>query len=214
MNKDVTGNKEVKSNSSLLKFILSLAAAVMMVFVLKQPSFTDSQVYVIFLLFFSIGLWFTEAIPAFAVGLFIMAFLVFALGNEHFNSAPVNIDPYVNTFSSSIIWLMLGGFFLSSAMTKTRLDESLFRFTLKVSGANPRNLLAGLMVTTMVASMILSNTVTTAMVVASLLPFLNSLGKNSSVTKALLLGVTISASTGGMATIIGTPPNLIAVGEL
>ncbi len=63
--------------------------------------------------------------PPFAVGLFIMAFLVFALGNKNFNSAPENIEKYVNTFSSSVIWLMLGGFFLASAMTKTNLDESL-----------------------------------------------------------------------------------------
>src|SRR3954452_6510772 len=112
----------------ILKFLVSMAVAIAMVFFLNQPEFTDSQRYVIFLLFFSIGLWVTEAIPAFAVSLFIIAFLVFALGNKYFNSAPEDVEPYVRTFSDSIIWLLLGGFFLAKAMTKTKLDESLFRF--------------------------------------------------------------------------------------
>jgi len=109
---------------------------------------------------------------------------------------------------------MLGGFFLAAAMTKTKLDEALFRFTLKISGTSPRKLLIGLMSTTMLASMLMSNTAATAMVIASLMPLLNALGNKSGLTKALLLGVPIAASTGGMGTIIGSPPNLIAVGAL
>ena len=198
----------------LIKFLLSLVLAAGITILIKEPGFTDSQVYVLFLLFFSIGLWLTEAIPAFAVSLFIIAFLVFALGNKYFNSAPEDIAKYVNTFSSSVIWLMLGGFFLAAAMTKTKLDQALFRFTLKISGTNPRNLLVGLMMTTMVASMLMSNTATTAMVLAAVMPLLVSLGKKSGFAKALLLGIPIAAATGGMGTIIGTPPNAIAVGAL
>jgi len=85
---------------------------------------------------------------------------------------------------------------------------------LRISGSNPRNLLIGLMLTTMVASMLMSNTATTAMVIASIMPLLNSLGKESPLTKAFLLGVPIAATTGGMGTIIGSPPNLIAIGAL
>jgi sodium-dependent dicarboxylate transporter 2/3/5 len=99
-------------------------------------------------------------------------------------------------------------------MTKTKLDEALFKFTIKFSGAKPVNLLIGLMLTTMVASMLMSNTATTAMVIAAVLPLLKSLGKESGTTKALLLGIAIAATTGGMGTIIGTPPNAIAVGIL
>jgi sodium-dependent dicarboxylate transporter 2/3/5 len=196
------------------KFLLSLFLATGLTFLIKEPGFTDSKVYVLFLLFFSIGLWLTEAIPAFAVSLFIIAFLVFALGNKYFNSEPEDIAMYVNTFSSSVIWLMLGGFFLATAMTKTKLDEALFRFTLKISGNKPRNLLIGLMFTTMVASMLMSNTATTAMVVAAVTPLLASLGKKGGFTKALLLGIAIASTTGGMGTIIGTPPNAIAAGAL
>ena len=195
-------------------FLTCLFLAIGLTYLIKEPSFTESQVYVIFLLFFSIGLWLTEVIPAFSVSILIISFLVFALGNSYFNSEPENIDKYAQTFSSSVIWLMLGGFFLAAAMTKTKLDEALFKFTIKFSGAKPVNLLIGLMLTTMVASMLMSNTATTAMVIAAVLPLLKSLGKESGTTKALLVGIAIAATTGGMGTIIGTPPNAIAVGIL
>jgi len=202
-----------KKYRSLIYFTVSLAIALVLTWLVREPAFTDSQVYVFFLLFFSIGLWLTEAIPAFAVALFIMAYLVFALGNPHFNSAPEKIDRYVNTFSSSSIWLLLGGFFLATAMTKTKLDEKLLGLTLRISGRKPGNILIAFMLTAMVASMIMSNTATTAMLVAALMPLFNSLGK-SGFTKALLLGITVAATTGGMATIIGTPSNAIAAGIL
>ena len=123
-------------------------------------------------------MWVSEAIPAFAVSLFIISFLVLALGNKYFNSAPEDVSDYVHTFSGSIIWLLLGGFFLAKAMAKTKLDEALFKFTLQVAGTNPRNLLIGIMSTTMLASMLLSNTATTTMVLAALMPLLKTLDKN------------------------------------
>ena len=199
---------------NILSFLISLAVSIGLTFLLKEPGFTDSQIYVLFLLFFAIGLWLTEAIPPFAVSLLIIAYLVFTLGNKYLNSAPEDIAKYAQTFSSSVIWLLLGGFFLAAAMTKTKLDETLFRYTLKISGTNPRNLLIGLMFATMVASMLMSNSATTAMVIAAVMPLLTSLGKKSGFAKALLLGIPIAASIGGMATIIGTPANAIAVGAL
>src|SRR5205809_3259769 len=210
--KKVIGNRE--RFKSVYMFLGSFVVALILCLLIKEPEFTDSQVYVIFLLFFSIGLWVTEAIPAFAVSLFIIAYLVFTLGNKYFNSAPENVEPYVRTFSDSIIWLLLGGFFLAKAMTKTKLDESLFRFTLKVVGTNPRNLLIGLMITTMIASMLLSNTPTTTMILTAIMPLLKTLDKTSGVTKAFLLGIPVASTAGGIATIIGTPANAIAVGAL
>lgn len=203
-----------KQLKSVYLFLLSFGVALGMTFLLKEPGFTDSQVYVIFLFFFAVGLWITEAIPAFAVSLFIIAFLVFALGNKNFNSAPENIDRYAQTFSDNIIWLLLGGFFLAKAMAKTKLDETLFRLTLKLAGTNPRNLLIGVMATTMLVSMLLSNTATTTMVLAAIMPLINSLEKNSDVAKAFLLGIPVASTMGGVATIIGTPANAIAAGAL
>ena len=109
---------------------------------------------------------------------------------------------------------MMGGFLLASAMTKTKLDADLVRITMKVCGTDPKRVLFGLMMVTMVLSMLISNTATTAMVIAALMPVLSKLGKDSKTAKALVLGIPIAASTGGMGTIIGSPPNAVAAGIL
>jgi solute carrier family 13 (sodium-dependent dicarboxylate transporter), member 2/3/5 len=205
--------KEFKSGRNAIFFILSALVAFGLTRLLRDPGFSNSQDYVLFLLFFSIGLWVTEAIPPFAVGLFIMAYLVFALGNAQINDNPQDIVKYVQTFSHSIIWLLLGGFFLAEAMTKTGIDVDFFRFSLRLSGKVPKNLLLGIMMTTMLASMILSNSATTSMVIASIAPLLKKIGKDP-FSKALLVGIPLAASVGGMGTIIGSPTNAIAAGDL
>jgi sodium-dependent dicarboxylate transporter 2/3/5 len=205
--------KEYSPWRNAVFFIVSMLAAFLLTNFISGPGFTQSQNYVLFLLFFSIGLWLTEAIPPFAVGLFIMAYLFFALGSAHINSAPADAGKYVQTFSSSIIWLLLGGFFLAEAMTKTGIDVYLFQFALKLSGKIPDNILLGIMLMTMTASMILSNSATTSMVIASVMPLIRTLGKNG-FAKALLVGIPLAASVGGMGTIIGSPTNAIAVGAL
>jgi sodium-dependent dicarboxylate transporter 2/3/5 len=213
MSEPTVSDEKKKRRRSILSFLGSAVVALALTFLIKEPQFTDSQLYVLFLMFFAIGLWITEAIPPFAVSLFIIAYLVFTLGNPNLNSAPEKIDRYVNTFSSSIIWLLLGGFVMAAAMTKTKLDQQLLRLTLKLSGTNPRNIIIAVMFVTMTVSMLMSNTATTAMVVAAIMPLVASLGKTG-VTKALLLGVALAATVGGMGTIIGTPPNAIAAGLL
>ena len=56
-------------NRSLLYFLLSFIVAFILTLLLKEPSFTTTQVYVLFILFFAMGLWFTEAVPPFAVSI-------------------------------------------------------------------------------------------------------------------------------------------------
>ena len=197
-----------------LKFLGSLIAALAVTWLVAEPSFSQAQTYVLFLLCFSVALWLTEAVPPFAVGLFILAYLAFTLGSELFTSEPQDVRIYLNTFSSPVVWLMMGGFFLASAMTKTKLDADLIRITMKVCGSKPRRILFGLMTVTMVFSMLISNTATTAMVIAALMPLLVKLGKQSPIAKGLVLGIPIAATTGGMGTIIGSPPNALAVGAL
>jgi len=200
-----------KRYRSLIQFVIVLLIALALTWLLKEPALTDSQVYTLFLLFFSMGLWITEAIPPFAVSLFILAYLVFTFGNPHLNSAPEKIDRYVNTFSSSIIWLMLGGFFMAAGMRKTGLDLRLLNATLKLSGNKPKNILVALMFTTLIASMVMSDTATVTMVVAAISPLLAVLGR-SNVTKAFLLGVSTTAAVGGMGTIIANSTNPVVAG--
>ena len=201
----------VESQTRVIQFLGTILASLLLVFLLGDPSFEPPQTYVLFLLFFSIGLWITEAIPPFAVGILIVGFLVFFLGQPAMAEYGIAVEKYVNTWSDSVIWLLLGGFFLAAGMKKTKLDFQVFKFAFARFSNNERVLLLAMMMTTGMTSMFMSNTATTAMMLASLMPLINHLGKTSNLSKALLIGIPASASIGGMGTIIGSPPNAIAV---
>lgn len=206
---------KVETQTRLIQFMGSILVSLLLTYLLKEESFQAPQLYVLFLLFFSIGLWITEAIPPFAVGIMIIGFLVFFLGQpEVAEMTDINVMAFVNKWSDSVIWLLLGGFFLAEAMRKTGLDLQLFKVTISKYSDNPIRLLLALMVVTAVASMVMSNTATTAMMIASITPLVHQVGKQSSLSKAILLGVPGAAAIGGMGTIIGSPPNAVAVDSI
>lgn len=208
----------VDIQKKIIYFLVSVILAFGLTYYLDSPELDTAQIYVLFLLFLSIGLWITEAIPPFAVGLLIFGFLVFALGGYYHEIDPENsakhIQRYVQTWSNSVIWLMLGGFFMAEAMQKVGLDKTIFKITISKFGSKPRYVLLGIMLVTAIFSMIMSNTATTAMMIAAVLPFINTLDKDAPFGKALLIGIAAAASLGGMGTIIGSPPNAIAVDAL
>jgi sodium-dependent dicarboxylate transporter 2/3/5 len=208
----------VDIQQKIIYFLLSIIFAFGLTYALVTPALDKAQVYVMFLLFLSIGLWITEAVPPFTVGLLIFGFLVFALGNYYHEVEPENaskyVQKYVQTWSNSVIWLMLGGFFMAEAMQKVGLDKTLFKLSISRFGKKPRYVLLGIMLVTAVFSMIMSNTATTAMMIAAVLPFINTLEKEAPFSKAMLIGIPAAASLGGMGTIIGSPPNAIAVDAL
>lgn len=181
----------------------------------RNLEYTDDVNYVFFLSILAIGLWVTESIPPFAVGIFIIAGLLLGFGTDFFlEDHKTPVEMYLGTWTSNVIWLLLGGFFLAEGMSIVSLDRSLFQFTLDKFGEDPNRLLLGLMLTTAVGSMVMSNTATTAMMISSILPLARLMGKDSEYTKALLVGIPAAATLGGMGTIIGSTPNAIAVGAL
>jgi len=208
----------VDIQQKIIYFLLSVIFAFGLTYLLVNPALDKAQVYVMFLLFLAIGLWITEAVPPFTVGLLIFGFLVFALGGYYHEIDPANsakyVQKYVQTWSNSVIWLMLGGFFMAEAMQKVGLDRTIFKLTISKFGSKPRYVLLGIMLVTAVFSMIMSNTATTAMMIAAVLPFINTLDTDAPFSKALLIGIPAAASLGGMGTIIGSPPNAIAVEAL
>lgn len=195
-------------------FLLSIIFAFVVTFLVSDETFSQVQSYVLFTLLLAISLWVTEAIPPFAVGIFIVGFLIFLVGGAADNTPDspnyIDVTKFSNTWSNSVIWLLLGGFFLAEGLKKTRLDKRLFLWTLKVFGTKPSRLLLGLMLATAFGSMIMSNTAITAMMVASVMPIIIALGKEAPFAKALLLGIPAAASFGGLGTLIGSPPNIIA----
>lgn len=202
--------KRINWQSHLTLFVISLLVSFAGVYFVGDESFTDSQTNVMFILFFAIALWVTEAIPPFAVGILIIGFLVFSMGYQEAE----DVKQYVNTWSDSVIWLFLGGFFLAEGMKKTKLDETLLRISVPKLGNQPKYILLGLMMLSGILSMLMSNTATTAMMIATIAPILNQFGKDAPITKTLLIGIPTAAAIGGMGTIIGSAPNAIAVGAL
>nr|WP_279716900.1 DASS family sodium-coupled anion symporter [Chelonobacter oris] len=196
--------------SKVIQFLLSILFGVGMMYWLSDPDFTRTQNLVLVLLFMAIALWMTEAIPPFSVGILAIGYLVVVMGTDENQHAM----RYVQTWSDGVIWLFLGGFFLAEGMKKTKLDEALLKRLLPKFGKKPHFILFGLMVTTALISMLMSNTATTAMMIATVSPIFASLDKKSNFSKALLLGIPTAASIGGMGTIIGSAPNAIAVGAL
>jgi sodium-dependent dicarboxylate transporter 2/3/5 len=202
--------KRIDWQSRVTLFMISLLLGFAGVYFIGDDSFTEPQTNVMFILFFAIALWVTEAIPPFAVGLLIIGFLVFSLGYQEAE----DVKQYVDTWSDSVIWLFLGGFFLAEGMKKTKLDAALLKISIPKLGDQPKYILLGMMMITGILSMLMSNTATTAMMIATISPILAKFGKDAPITKTLLIGIPTAAAIGGMGTIIGSAPNAIAVGAL
>jgi sodium-dependent dicarboxylate transporter 2/3/5 len=171
----------------------------------------------LFILTLSALLWFFEAVPAFSVGILVIALQILLLGNPEagiFAQKEDDWHTFVVVLGNPLIWLFFGGFVLSAAIAKTGLDRWLANRLLGWCGTSPSSLLFGVMAGSMIFSMFMSNTATTAMMLAVIAPVIAGLGKDNRFAKGLLLGVPFAANLGGMATLIGSPPNAIAAGAL
>lgn len=203
-------------SSGIFKFLASLAAALVIAYLPEYTGLSGPGVSTLFILFFAALLWITEAIPAFSVALLIIALEIVILGFPGFDFATGSKawEIYLKPWSSPLVFLFLAGFIMAAAASKTKLDLWLAKRVLFFAGETPHRVMIGLVAITFVMSMFMSNTATTAMMMAVLLPIMQSMEKGNPFQKAILLGVTVAANIGGLGTIIGTPPNAIAVGVL
>ena len=216
LKKLINGKLKFSIKHAVSRFIFSLLISL---FIATVPTYTglssDAQ-YMLFILCFSSLLWMTEAIPAFAVSFLIISLEILFLGfhNFNFNSSSKEWVYYLESWSSPLIFLFIAGFILAIAASKTKLDLWLAKKVLFYFGSKPHNILTGLMSVTFVLSMFISNTATAAMMMTMLLPILNNMKENNPFQKGILLAIIVAANVGGMGTIIGTPPNAIAIGIL
>ncbi len=150
--------------------------------------------------------WMTEIIPL-AVTALIPVALFPLLGI-------MNGKEVASTYFNHIIFLFIGGFLIALAMEKWNLHKRIALKLLLYVGVSPARLLLGFMGTSAFLSMWISNTATTMMMIPILLAILYKMEEINpsesiiSMEKGLLLGIAYAASIGGMATLIGTPPNL------
>jgi sodium-dependent dicarboxylate transporter 2/3/5 len=110
--------------------------------------------------------------------------------------------------------LFFGGFILSIGATKHGFDVRLAKAFIKPFGTKPNMVLLGIILTTALFSMFMSNTATTAMMIAILGPLLGQFDGRTPFKRALVLSVPFAANVGGVGTIIGTPPNAVAASVL
>jgi len=141
---------------------------------------------------------------------------LFALNGNHWTltySAP-SYTSYLNTLASPIIILFLGGFVLAAGAVKYRLDRNLIRIIIIPFGNRPGSIVFGLMLVTALLSGFMSNTATTAMMMAVILPILSGVPEGDRFRIGLALCIPFAANIGGISTPIGTPPNAIALNAL
>ncbi len=154
-------------------------------------------------------LWITESIPLYATSLIIVLFQVLFISEK-----TIRADETLAPFFSPIIALFLGGFVLAAALNKYDLDLKIADAILDRAGRSPGKVMLALMGTTAFLSMWMSNTATTALMIALALPIYQQIPKEERFKKALILGIPFAANIGGMGTPIGTPPNAIIIDEL
>lgn len=218
----------------IISFSLVILLILFGIFGLFSTTFDMSKAAEISLILVLIAavLWISEAIPLFATSFVILFLILIWLSPELYNSLkdlPLDNIPallkgnlslnnirgiFISRFFNDIILLFLGGFVLSSAFKKYKLDLSIASFIIKKTGNSRPLLMFGIMFVTAFLSMWMSNTATTAMMIALCLPIINNFDPNDKYRKALLLSIPFSANIGGMGTPIGTPPNAVALGYL
>ncbi|ELB2256827.1 DASS family sodium-coupled anion symporter [Vibrio parahaemolyticus] len=153
-------------------------------------------------------LWLTEAIHVSITALLIPMLAVF-LG-------VFNTQAALNNFSNSIIFLFLGGFALAAALHKQKLDQALADKVLLLARGRMSVAVFMLFGVSAGLSMWISNTATAAMMLPLVLGVMTKLDakKNHNTFLFVLLGIAYSASIGGIATLVGSPPNAIAAAEV
>lgn len=153
-------------------------------------------------------LWLTEAlhvtVTAILVPIMAVVFGVF------------NTQTALNNFANSIIFLFLGGFALAAAMHRQGLDKVIADKVLIMARGRMSVAVFMLFGVTAGLSMWISNTATAAMMLPLVLGVLSKVDQDRghSTYVFVLLGIAYSASIGGIATVVGSPPNAIAAAEV
>ena len=153
--------------------------------------------------------WITEAVPLPVTSLLpIILFPVF-----HVSS----IGDTTSAYGHPLVFLYIGGFLLAIAIEKTGLHSRIAINIIRRMGVKLHMIVLGFMLSTGFLSMWISNTATAVMMLPiglAIIKVAEGSTDNSSqgFNKALMLAIAYASSIGGMATLIGTPPNLVFVG--
>jgi solute carrier family 13 (sodium-dependent dicarboxylate transporter), member 2/3/5 len=191
---------------SLISFVITpLAAVSLILFVDLDPENRLVTATLAVALLMAVW-WVTEAVPLAVTSLLPVALFPFLGIMDGRDVSAV--------YFNDVIFLFMGGFIIALAMQRWNLHRRIALNILMVTGMSHGRILLGFMLATAFLSMWISNTATAMMMIPILLSIITNLeetiGKKniSKYTIGLLLGVAYSASIGGVATLVGTPPNL------
>lgn len=156
--------------------------------------------------------WITEALPIAVTAL--LPIILFPL------SGGLSLKETTASYGHKYIFLFIGGFILAIAIEKWSLHKRIALNIIKLVGTNVVHIILGFMIATAFLSMWISNTATAVMILPVGMAIVSQLRDNPKTIedenlifgKALMLAIAYSASIGGMATLIGTPPNLVLAG--
>lgn len=156
--------------------------------------------------------WITEAVPISITAL--LPLILFPL------SGGLDLPTTSASFGHKYIFLYMGGFIIAIAIEKWNLHRRIALNIIKVIGSDVRKIVLGFMIATAFLSMWISNTATSVMMLPIGGAIIKQLQDNPNTVenenlifgKALMLAIAYSASIGGVATLIGTPPNLVLAG--
>ena len=132
----------------------------------------------------------------------------------------LEISKVTASYGHKFIFLYMGGFILAIAIEKWNLHKRIALTIIKLIGSGIHRIILGFMIATAFMSMWISNTATTVMMLPIGLAIISQIkdhpdtpeDENEMVGKALMLSIAYAASIGGMATLFGTPPNLVFAG--
>jgi sodium-dependent dicarboxylate transporter 2/3/5 len=158
--------------------------------------------------------WITEAVAIEVTAL--LPIVLFPL------TGAISLQETTASYGHKYIFLFMGGFILSIAIEKWNLHKRMALTIIKIVGTNVSRIILGFMIATAFLSMWISNTATSVMMLPIGMAIVMQLkdnpktaeNENTIFGKALMLAIAYSASIGGMATLIGTPPNLVLAGVI
>lgn len=158
--------------------------------------------------------WITEAVSISVTSL--LPLLLFPL----FKVMP--IADVGSNYGSPIVFLFFGGFVLALALEKVNLHKRIALNIIKKTGTTPNKVVLGFMIATAFMSMWISNTASTVVMLPIAMSVINLLindadgftKRDKNFALSVMLGIAFSANAGGIATVIGTPPNSVLIGLL
>lgn len=207
--RDVLINQRV--HKALFAVALSAVAYFLMPADVGEPARRMAFIFVLSALFWSMEI---VQLHTTAFIVILLEILMLARPGGVMNATANTYQQFLTPFGSPIIMLFFGGLVMAVGLAKYEMDTLIAGRLLKVLGKSPFAILMGFMATSGFLSMWMSNTATTAMMIAMVMPLLRQFDKDDPFRIGLVLAIPFAANIGGIATPVGTPPNAVAIGIL